>query len=97
MADDEQLVAERVVATDPSHTLSVRIFQHRVEEFYRVEVASVAVPDLTASATVAAGDSFLMNLISEAVTGEQVAWGHLAHWGRDNLSLPGRVPPRCFS
>ena len=97
MADDEQLVAERTVATDPTHALSVRICRDRAEDFYRVEVTSLASPGLAASTTVSPGDSFMMNLIEQAVSGEQVAWGHLAHWGRGNLSHDGRVPPRCFS
>ncbi len=97
MADDEQLVAEQVVATDAVRTLSVRISQHRSEDFFRVEVTSLAAPDLAASTTVSPGDSFMMNLIDQAMRGEQVAWRHLAHWGRDNLSHAGRVPPRCFS
>ena len=84
MSDGEQLVAEKVVALEPAGALTVRISQHRAEDFWRVDVcrdrADLA---LARTATVAAGDSFMMNLIEGAVRGEPLAWRHLAHWGQD--------------
>ena len=97
VSDDEQLVAEQIVATERDHALAVRISQHPAEDFYRVDVTSLAAPDLSTTTTVSPGDSFMMNLIEGAVSGEQVAWRHLAHWGQDNLSFAGTAPRRCFS
>lgn len=86
MRDDEQLVAERTVPLAHSHALRVRISQHTVEDFWRVDITNPAIPSRAMSTTVAPGDSFMMNLINGAVSGEPIAWSHLAHWGRDNLS-----------
>jgi len=86
VSDDEQLVAERVVGA-----LTVRISQHEVEEFWRVDVSrDPADRQGHMSATVAPGDSFMMNLIQGAVSGEPVAWRHLAHWGQEALGGPSR-------
>ncbi len=97
MSDDEQLLAEQIVAIERQQALTVRISQHTAEDFYRVDVASVVAPDHSTTTTVSPGDSFMMNLIQGAMSGEQVAWRHLAHWGHDNLSFSGRAPRRCFS
>ncbi len=97
MAEDEQLVAEQTVAMEREQALTVRISQDTVEDFYRVAVTSPASPDRYLTATVSPGDNFMMNLIEAAVSGEQVAWRHLARWGRDNLPAASRVPRRCFS
>jgi hypothetical protein len=45
---------------------------------------------------VAPGDNFMMNLIEGAVSGEPVAWRHLAHWGRDSIGRSARTANRCF-
>lgn len=81
MSDDEQLVAERVVATGRAGAATVRISQHFSEEFWRVDVTRTE--GQSKSATVAPGDDYLMPLIQGAVSGESIAWTHLAHWGRD--------------
>jgi hypothetical protein len=92
-----QLVAEQVVAMEREQTLTVRISQDSVEDFYRVDVTSPAAPERYMTTTVSPGDSFMMNLIQGAIGGEQVAWRHLARWGQDNLPAASRVPRRCFS
>ena len=97
MSEDEQLVAEQVVPMDREQALTVRISQHKVEDFYRVAVTSPVMPERYMTTTVSPGDSFMMNLIQGAVSGEQVAWRHLASWGRANLPATGLVPRRCFS
>lgn len=97
MAEDEQLVAEQTVPIERAQALTVRISQDLVEDFYRVAVTSPASPDRHLTTTVSPGDNFMMNLIQGAVSGEPVAWRHLASWGRDNLSAASRVPRRCFS
>ena len=97
MAEDEQLVAEQTVSVDRERAVNVRISQDPVEDFYRVAVTSLASPERHLTTTVSPGDSFMMNLITGAVSGEQVAWRHLASWGRDNLSAASREPRRCFS
>ncbi|HET9077040.1 MAG TPA: hypothetical protein VFN68_08910 [Acidimicrobiales bacterium] len=97
MSDDEQLVAEQIVALEREHALTVRISQDPVEDFFRVDVTSQASPGRNMTTTVSPGDSFMMNLIQGAVSGEPVAWRHLARWGQDNLSAASRVPRRCFS
>jgi hypothetical protein len=89
--DEEQLVAEQVVSVAPTQALTVRISQHTSEEFWRVHVSNPAVPSRSMSTTVAPGDSFMMNLINGAVSGEDLAWRHLAHWGRDNLARPSQA------
>lgn len=80
MSDEEQLVAERVVSTDQAGATTVRISQHAAGEFWRVDVSRSRGGHM--STTVAPGDSFMMDLIQGAVSGEPVAWNHLAHWGR---------------
>jgi hypothetical protein len=81
VSDGEQLVAEQVVSLDEASAMTVRISQHPAEEFWRVDVSSS--PGRNGrTATVSPGDSFMMNLIEGAVSGEEVAWRHLAHWGR---------------
>jgi hypothetical protein len=74
VSDGEKLVAEQLVLLEPEGALKVRISQHRAEDFWRVDVEG------RRSATVGGGDSFMMNLIQGAVSGEPVAWRHLAHW-----------------
>jgi hypothetical protein len=87
VSDDEVLVAEQVVSAGCAGPLTVRISQHFAEEFWRVDVSrDPAVGTGHRTATVAPGDSFMMNLIESAVGGEAVAWSHLAHWGREALS-----------
>ncbi|MDA8045844.1 MAG: hypothetical protein M0Z30_11505 [Actinomycetota bacterium] len=83
MSNDEQVVAEQVVQMGQSGPMTVRISQHQVEEFWRVDVSRDSVGHT--SVTVGAGDGFLMNLIQGAVSGESIAWRHLAHWGRDAI------------
>ncbi|MBV9661684.1 MAG: hypothetical protein JO337_11060 [Acidimicrobiales bacterium] len=97
MPEEEELVAEQVVAIAQSHTLTVRISQHAAEEFWRVDVSNPSIPSRSMTTTVAPGDSFMMNLINGAVSGEQLAWRHLAHWGRDALSRPAQAPRRRFA
>lgn len=84
MSEEETLVAEQVVPLEQAGAMTVRISQHRVEDFWRVDVSRLAAPERRAT-TVAAGDSFMMNLIEGAVSGEPVAWRHLAHWGQDAM------------
>ena len=98
MSDGEQLVAEQVVAVGRSGALTVRISQHTAEEFWRVDVSSepASAPGHM-TATVSPGDSFMMHLIRDAVAGEDLAWRHLAYWGRDNLTRSAVVPGRCFA
>jgi hypothetical protein len=86
MAHEERLVAEQVVSMADQHSLTVRISQHPVEEFWRVDVTSPAPPQGHLTTTVSPGDSFLMNLIEGAVQGEPVAWRHLASWGHANMA-----------
>jgi hypothetical protein len=88
MLDGEQLVAERDVALHERQQLSVRIWQHSEEDFWRVQVCNPATARGTLSTTVGAGDSFLMKLIEEAVDGNPSAWHHLAQWGHTNLTRP---------
>lgn len=86
MSDEEQLVAERVVSIEQAGALTVRISQHAAEDFWRVDVCRDAgIREGHMTTTVAPGDSFMMNLIEGAVSGEPVAWRHLAHWGQDAL------------
>ena len=90
MLDGEQLVAEQHVSLDTRQTLNVRISQHTAEDFWRVQVSD-SNPDRarrTISTTVGGGDNFMMNLIEEAVSGRQAAWGHLAQWGHTCLTRP---------
>jgi hypothetical protein len=92
VSDEEQIVAEQVVQMGPTGPLTVRISQHTVEEFWRVDVSREPAGHTTT--TVGAGDSFMMNLIQGAVSGEPVAWHHLAHWGRDAIGRSACPAPR---
>lgn len=96
LVDGEELVAEQDVVLRNDYLLNVRISEHPREEFWRVKVTVPAEQGTAASATVGAGESFLMHLIDRALGGEQTAWRHLAAWGHNNLcrSVPGvRVGP----
>lgn len=87
MSEEEVVVAEQVVTAGEGGPLTVRISQHSVEDFWRVDVSRD--PSRAAghrTTTVAPGDSFMMNLIQSAVDGEAVAWRHLAHWGNEALT-----------
>lgn len=98
MSEDEQLVAEQVVPLEKAGALRVRISQHAAQEFWRVDVSrEPAVGDGRMTATVAPGDNFMMNLIQGAVSGEPVAWRHLAHWGQDALGSSARPTVRRFA
>lgn len=98
MSEEEQLVAEQVVPVGQERAVTVRISQHTSEEFWRVDVSlDPAAVEGHMTATVASGDSFMMNLIQGAVSGEAVAWRHLAHWGQDNLTRSALVPGRRFA
>ena len=94
MSDEEQLVAEQVVNLPDQRALTVRISQHSSEEFWRVDVTNPSTARRHMSTTVAPGDSFMMNLIEDAVDGKQAAWRHLAQWGHANLIRPVSGPPR---
>jgi hypothetical protein len=86
----ERLLAEQVV-----DSLTVRISEDTAEEFFRVDFTRGDPASDHLTTTVAPGDSFMMTLIEGAVSGEALAWRHLAHWGRDNLARPGwRSQPR---
>ncbi len=98
MSDGEQLVAEQVVPVAHERSMTVRISQHRTEEFWRVDVrSSPGAGEGHMTTTVATGDSFLMNLIQGAVSGEPVAWRHLAQWGQDNLTRASGSLGRTFA
>lgn len=98
VSDDEELVAEQVVPLEQAGALTVRISQHAAEQFWRVDVSrDPADSEGHMTATVAPGDSFMMNLIEGAVSGEPVAWRHLAHWGQDVLGGTGRASLRLFA
>ena len=86
MNDEEHLIAEQVVAVHDQHPLTVRISQNPSEEFWRVDVTNPSVATGHITATVAPGDSFLMNLIEDAVNGKPVAWKHLAQWGHTSIA-----------
>ena len=88
MSNEEQLVAEQHVSVRDQQTLRVCISQHATEDFWRVQVSDPATAHKGISTTVAPGESFLMNLIREAVDGDQSAWNHLAAWGHSNLTRP---------
>jgi hypothetical protein len=83
--DEERLIAEQNVALRDCHTLSVRISQHPVEEFWRLQVGGIRGWMTT---TVSDHESVLARLIQEAVGGEQLAWHQLAQWGQANLTRP---------
>jgi len=86
--DGEQLVAEQIVDMDRAGSLTVRISQHASESFWRVDVSRD--PHGHTTTTVGDGDSFMMNLIQGAVSGEPLAWRHLAHWGQDTIGRTNR-------
>jgi hypothetical protein len=88
---EETLIAEQTVSVHERSSLTVRILQHEAEDFWRVDVTDPATARGHMSTTVASPDSFLMFLIQEAVSGQPLAWRHLAQWGQDNLTRPGRV------
>jgi hypothetical protein len=90
---EETLIAEQTVSIHERTSLTVRILQHEAEDFWRVDVTDPATSRGHMSTTVASPDSFLMFLIREAVSGQPLAWRHLAQWGQDNLTRSGRVPP----
>ena len=92
MGQEEQLVAEQTVAVAERHALTVRISQHPVEDFWRVDVTNQATPPGHLTTTVSPGDGFLMNLIESAVQGEAVAWRHLASWGQSNMARKAASP-----
>jgi hypothetical protein len=90
---DETLIAEQTVSIHERSSLTVRILQHEAEDFWRVDVTDSATSRGHISTTVASPDSFLMILIEEAVSGQPLAWQHLAQWGQDNLTRTGRARP----
>ena len=97
MSNEEQVVAEQVVPIEHVGSMKVRISQHPVEEFWRVDVCREPEGhEGCTTTTVGGGDSFMMNLIEGAVSGEALAWRHLAHWGQDALARASR-PGRCFA
>jgi hypothetical protein len=90
---DETLIAEQTISIHERSSLTVRILQHETEDFWRVDVTDSATSRGHISATVASPDSFLMVLIEEAVSGQPLAWRHLAQWGQHNLTRPGPARP----
>lgn len=98
VSDEEHLVAEQVVSTEQAGPLTVRISQHAAEDFWRVDITRrTSATEARTTATVAPGDSFMMNLIEGAVSGEPIAWRHLAHWGQDALSGTSPRAGRLFA
>lgn len=97
VSDEEVLVAEQVVSGGCAGPLTVRISQHRAkelwaDEFWRVDVSrDPSVGSGHRTTTVATGDNFMMNLIEEAVSGEPLAWSHLAAWGRASGRSAGKL------
>ena len=67
MSGEEQIVAEQVVQMGPTGPLTVRISQHTVEEFWRVDVSREPAGHTTT--TVGAGDSFLGALVCGIASG----------------------------
>jgi hypothetical protein len=90
--EEENLIAEQIVPIRDQLPVTVRISQHPSEEFWRVDVASSDSGRGQVSTTVAPGDSFMMHLIEDAVSGQQAAWRHLAQWGHSNLGPPASAP-----
>lgn len=91
MSDENTLIAQQVVSTEQAGTLTVRIFQHAAEDFWQVDFSEGCAPlEARLTTTVAPGDSFMMYLIEAAVSGEAVAWRHLAHWGHDAIDRTSR-------
>ena len=94
----EQLIAEQVVALEAQRAVTVRISQHLAEDFWRVDVkGGNGSGGGHVTATVAPGDSFLMNLIEGAMSGEQVAWRHLAQWGMHSFCGISQLPVPRFA
>ncbi len=95
---DEQLIAEQVVTLEAQRSVTVRISQHLAEDFWRVDICGgIGNGTGQVTTTVAPGDSFLMNLIDAAMSGEQVAWRHLAQWGMHGFSGTSRLPVPRFA
>ncbi|MDE3203031.1 MAG: hypothetical protein KGQ66_02280 [Acidobacteriota bacterium] len=92
MAEQESLIAERVVDLPSEKPLNVKIWQHVAEGFWRVDVGRHGGPSWSTT-TVGDGDSFMMNLISAALSDEALAWRHLAQWGRDITAHSPRPAP----
>jgi hypothetical protein len=88
MLDGEELVGEQHVSLRERQTVRVRISQNVDEQFWRVQVSDPGTARGRMSTTVGTGDSFLMKLIQEALSGDQSAWYHLAQWGHTNLTRP---------
>lgn len=86
VGSEERLIAEQVVPVHDQRALTVRISQHAEGDFWRVDVTNPSAGRGHLTTTVAPGDSFMMNLISDAVGGEQLAWSHLARWGQAKLA-----------
>jgi hypothetical protein len=91
MFDGEELVAEQTVPLRGDHVVRVRISQHSVEEFWRVDFYSSEATRVPANITVGTGESFMRSLIQEAIGGQQSAWNHLAQWGHSTLLRPATV------
>jgi hypothetical protein len=83
---DENLVVERVVPISPTRELTVRISQDTTEDFWRVDVSRGFGGQRHVSTTVAPCDSFMMDLVRDAMSGEQLAWRDIARWGQTSLS-----------
>jgi hypothetical protein len=88
MTDGEQLIAEKDVPVRDQQVLHVQISQHEAEDFWRVAFRDANLARRSANITVAAGESFAMSLIQEAIGGQQSAWDHLAQWGHSALLRP---------
>jgi hypothetical protein len=86
--DGERLVAEQDVVVRDHHVMTVRISEHEIESFWRLDVCNPAARRVSMTTTVSEADSFLMHLIKDAVVGEAAAWRRLAEWGQENLSRP---------
>src|SRR5579862_4512659 len=91
MIDGEQLIAEQDVPLRDHHVVRVRISQHAIEDFWRVDFNTSEANRRPANITVGTGESFMMSLIREAIDGQQSAWKHLAEWGHSTLLRPATV------
>ena len=81
MADEEQVVAVQTVSLRENQEMRVTISQHEAEQFWRVEVVNPRTARAHMTTTLAGDDSFMTNLVQDAVSGQQLAWLHLAQWG----------------
>ena len=81
MADEEQVVAAQTVSLRENQEMHVTISQHEAERFWRVEVVNPRTARAHMTTTLSDDDSFMTNLVRDAVNGEQLAWRHLAKWG----------------